>query len=762
MILKYFFLLLLLLFSREINGATEGDIRLVGGYPYEGRIEIFHSGSWGTVCDDRFDFNDGEVICRQLGFDGVERVLHSGHSYGQGTGEIWMDGLQCTGRESKLASCHFNGFGRHDCHHIEDAAVICKHHGIVQPSPTPSPSPSSSPTTRPSTSTTSNPTPSPTNRPPPAPDSSVDKTVRIVCPSSFGMCDVCTSGTGCPDHTNDYRVIGVVERYINNEWHPIPLKDWNFNAANVVCGQLGYPVAGPIPKINVIFPLRYCNNAQNRNTARCNALRALRTRFSTPYTRGVVCKGSEDKIENCYHYDASYTTSPNSSPFRNVATISCRKDEQRSEHCGRTNSPELYRLRGGPVPWRGRVEVRRNGKWGTICDLGWDLSDANVVCRNLGYGTAKKVFTRAHFGRGSSETHFSNLRCKGNETLLSRCLRTSDTALAREVLSYCNQHSGDAGVECNIPSCRIEQESRFTNGHLEVKGRNGWGRLCFGAIDYDDAHVICRETLEQFPARFISVSDSSYSGNVYSGVYNCTGDEIYLSECTKRLVLNNSCNTHTKLDCTTGLPDLVPNVARFEQSLKYYPYLDRIPLFYLACAKEEGCLSSSANGITNAAALRLLLRFDSLTMNYGTVDFLPNLEPHEWQWHQCHQHYHSFEAFINYDILDLSRNKVADGHKASFCLEDSLCDYGAAANRYRCSTGIQGIGVNCGDLYGRHLDCQWIDVTGIKDGTFIVRQIVNKDHHVAESCYKNNIIECKITLDQLGRISNVSCGHSDH
>lgn len=62
------------------------------------------------------------------------------------------------------------------------------------------------------------------------------------------------------------------------------------------------------------------------------------------------------------------------------------------------------------MPWIGRVEVRKNGKWGTICDLGWSIEDANIVCRNLGYGTATKIYSRAHFGRGSADVVYSNLR----------------------------------------------------------------------------------------------------------------------------------------------------------------------------------------------------------------------------------------------------------------------------------------------------------------------------------------------------------------
>ena len=47
----------------------DGDIRLQdGANKYEGRVEICHSGLWGTVCDDFWEYRDASVVCRQLGF----------------------------------------------------------------------------------------------------------------------------------------------------------------------------------------------------------------------------------------------------------------------------------------------------------------------------------------------------------------------------------------------------------------------------------------------------------------------------------------------------------------------------------------------------------------------------------------------------------------------------------------------------------------------------------------------------------------------
>ena len=98
-------------------------VRLVDGqYDYQGRIEIEYYGTWGTVCDDGFSLYSGNVVCRRLGFIAARSILTN---FTSGTGDIWLDDVQCVGNETSIEFCHHNGFGTHSCLHNEDVGVEC-------------------------------------------------------------------------------------------------------------------------------------------------------------------------------------------------------------------------------------------------------------------------------------------------------------------------------------------------------------------------------------------------------------------------------------------------------------------------------------------------------------------------------------------------------------------------------------------------------------------------------------------------------------
>ena len=93
-----------------------------------GRLEVFYNEKWGTVCDDSWDINDVKVACRQLGYAYGVRAL-SGLQVPDGTGQILLDEVNCTGNEQSLSDCSHGGWRNHDCSHPEDAGVECSSTG---------------------------------------------------------------------------------------------------------------------------------------------------------------------------------------------------------------------------------------------------------------------------------------------------------------------------------------------------------------------------------------------------------------------------------------------------------------------------------------------------------------------------------------------------------------------------------------------------------------------------------------------------------
>ena len=100
---------------RLVNGATK----------YEGRVEVYHNGEWGTVCDDGWDLNDAQIVCNELGLGNAINATNRGF-YGQGIGQIWLDNVECVGTERTIRNCSHRGWGiLYSCNHYDDAGVKC-------------------------------------------------------------------------------------------------------------------------------------------------------------------------------------------------------------------------------------------------------------------------------------------------------------------------------------------------------------------------------------------------------------------------------------------------------------------------------------------------------------------------------------------------------------------------------------------------------------------------------------------------------------
>ena len=99
---------------RLVNGSTE----------YEGRVEVYHNGEWGTVCGHGWDLKDAQVACTESGNGDAVAVKYAAF-YGRGSGQIWLTYVQCVGTELTITKCSHLGWGYKRCTHAGDVGVQC-------------------------------------------------------------------------------------------------------------------------------------------------------------------------------------------------------------------------------------------------------------------------------------------------------------------------------------------------------------------------------------------------------------------------------------------------------------------------------------------------------------------------------------------------------------------------------------------------------------------------------------------------------------
>uniref|UniRef100_A0A4W4DYR4 SRCR domain-containing protein n=1 Tax=Electrophorus electricus TaxID=8005 RepID=A0A4W4DYR4_ELEEL len=293
---------------------------------------------------------------------------------------------------------------------------------------------------------------------------------------------------------------GRVEVLLGKTWTTVCDADFDQQDAEVVCRELG---CGPL--VEVLGAAAFGRGE------------------GQVWTEELQCRGNESEIYSCE------TTSP--------LQHNCSHDNDVGLICS-----DSVRLVDGGSRCAGRVEVLHRGQWGTVCDAGWDMRDAAVVCRELDCGEAVDAVHNAHFGPGSGPIWMDNVTCSGSESTLKNC-RSAGWGKHN-----CNQ-TNNVGIICSV---RLVSGPRCS-GRVEVLHGKTWTTVCDADFDQQDADVVCRELNCGPPVEVLGAAAFGRGeGQVWTEEIHCRGNEsqIYSCETTSSLKHNCSHNNDVGLICS--------------------------------------------------------------------------------------------------------------------------------------------------------------------------------------------------------------------
>ncbi|XP_065120332.2 scavenger receptor cysteine-rich domain-containing protein DMBT1-like [Paramisgurnus dabryanus] len=496
-------------------------IRLVNGSnPCSGRVEVYHNGTWGTVCSDSWSTNNAIVVCREAGCPTNAEAKINAY-FGSGVGRIWMNNVQCAGNEWSVKDCYFPGWSPQNCAHSSDAGVICRDIRLVNgPNPcsgrveveynykwgtvcdagwnlvdaavvcnnmgcgTPVAANTgayfgqgSGPVWMENVKCSGN-----------------ESTITS-CPSKAFGTSTCSHGQDAGVICNNVRLVnganqcsGRVEVLYNNQWGTVCDAGWDSADAAVVCNSLGCrtPVAA---KTGAFF-------GQGSGPV---------------WLEAVGCSGNELTVKNC--------------PSKALGTSTCSHGRDAGVVCN------YIRLVNGVNMCSGRVEVLNNYQWGTVCDAGWNLTNAALVCKRMGCGTPIAAPTGAFFGQGSGPVWLDDVICSADDSTAKNC------PLSGIVKSSCG-HGQDAGVVCQ--DIKLVNGTSPCDGRIQVLYNNLWGGVCHTAWGPEETAVLCSE----LGCGEASVPQS-YVGPFVEPIWMdnviCIGNELTLRDCSFTGYNINSC-----------------------------------------------------------------------------------------------------------------------------------------------------------------------------------------------------------------------------
>lgn len=407
-------------------GGKDKELRLTGGEnKCSGRVEVKVQEEWGTVCNNGWDMDVVSVVCRQLGCPTAIKAT-GWANFSAGSGRIWMDHVSCRGNESALWDCKHDGWGKHNCTHQQDAGVTCS-------------------------------------------DGS-DLEMRLV-----------NGGNRC---------LGRIEVKFQGRWGTVCDDNFNINHASVVCKQLE------------------CGSAVSFSGS------ANFGEGSGPiWFDDLVCNGNESALWNCKH--------------EGWGKHNCDHAEDAGVIC--LNGADLkLRVVDGVTECSGRLEVKFQGEWGTICDDGWDSDDAAVACKQLGCPTAVTAIGRVNASEGTGHIWLDSVSCHGHESALWQC-RHHEWGK-----HYCN-HNEDAGVTCSDGSdleLRLKGGGSHCAGTVEVEIQKLVGKVCDRSWGLKEADVVCRQLgCGSALKTSYQVYSKTKATNTWLFVSSCNGNETSLWDC---------------------------------------------------------------------------------------------------------------------------------------------------------------------------------------------------------------------------------------
>ncbi|XP_053380060.1 deleted in malignant brain tumors 1 protein-like [Mercenaria mercenaria] len=535
------------------TAANNVRVRLVGGSSTSnGRVEVFYNNTWGTVCDDGFSVNDAKVVCRMLGFQTANSLPVSGGHYGNGTGPILLDDVQCLGSENNLVQCRNKGWYSNNCNHGEDVGVVCN---------------------------------------------AAAARYRLVNGTNLnnGRVEVYLAGqwgTVCDDHF-DVKAARVICKSLHRPYQnavPAGAGSYGFGTGtiwldDVTCfgnettlmqcdtsapgdtdcthkEDVGVICRDSAPSTNLQYRLRggpgnnegrlevnyagrwgtVCDDSFDNKAAKivCDTLNVTYVKAvlgkSGKYGPGVGpiwlddvrCAGNESSLTQCSHSDFGVTD--------------CDHTEDVGIVCATAVQLKLgpLRLRNGTTTRNGRLEVKNNGVWGTVCDDGFGLAEAQVACRELGIPTAVAVpLSNAYYGAGTGPIYVDEINCIGNETNIGQCdrkpLGVNDCGHDEDAGLMCLAHAPTSGI-----SIRLAGGLSRRSGRVEIRYQGVWGSICDDSWDDRDATVICKQIGYSSGTALKSIGTGR--GPIWMDDVECVGTESNIANCPFKGWAENDCD----------------------------------------------------------------------------------------------------------------------------------------------------------------------------------------------------------------------------